>query len=300
MNTPLVSIIIPTFNRAHLIGETLDSVLAQTYTHWECIVVDDGSTDATAELLADYCKKDVRFQYHHRPTNRRKGANACRNYGFELSKGNYINWLDSDDLLSKNKLENQLDEVKDDIDIITCKWSVKQGDILIDKKNETYKNYHNGINLLNDFGKYDTYFPIHAYLIKRQLILISGNWDERLRINQDGELIARLLNKCEKIAFSKNSFVVYFKNESEVSVSSYTNAKLNDLVFTWKIIEKNLNNSNALASSYLAFFKFKIFKLMLHRDKWILIKNFYFFRKQFLRKIQIIIKAKIAAYFHEK
>ena len=69
---PLVSIIILTYNRAHLIGETLDSVLAQTYTHWECIVVDDGSTDATDEVLATYVEKDSRFQYHHRPKDRQK------------------------------------------------------------------------------------------------------------------------------------------------------------------------------------------------------------------------------------
>ena len=64
MHTPLVSIIIPAYNRAHLIGETLDSVLAQTYINWECIVIDDGSNDNTSELLAEYCKKDNRFQYH--------------------------------------------------------------------------------------------------------------------------------------------------------------------------------------------------------------------------------------------
>lgn len=108
MATPLVSIIIPTYNRAHLIGETLDSVLAQTYTNWECIVVDDGSTDDTSELLNNYCKKDTRFQYHHRPANRPKGANACRNYGFELSKGEYINWFDSDDLMHYDKLKLQI------------------------------------------------------------------------------------------------------------------------------------------------------------------------------------------------
>lgn len=96
---PLVSIIIPTYNRAHLIGETLDSIKAQTYKNWECIVVDDGSTDNTDTILAKYVEKDNRFQYHQRPVNRIKGANACRNYGFELSKGEYINWFDSDDIM---------------------------------------------------------------------------------------------------------------------------------------------------------------------------------------------------------
>ncbi|UBZ07455.1 glycosyltransferase [Salegentibacter mishustinae] len=102
---PLVSIIIPTYNRAHLIGETLESILAQTYTNWECIVVDDGSTDYTDELLEFYRKKDHRIQFHHRPPNRRKGANACRNYGYELSQGDYIQWFDSDDVMFINHLE---------------------------------------------------------------------------------------------------------------------------------------------------------------------------------------------------
>lgn len=95
----LVSIIIPTYNRAHLIGQTLDSVCAQTYEHWECIVVDDGSSDYTKELLAFYTEKDARIQYHNRPSDRPKGANACRNYGFELSTGKFIQWFDSDDLM---------------------------------------------------------------------------------------------------------------------------------------------------------------------------------------------------------
>lgn len=82
---PLVSIIIPTFNRAHLIGETLDSVLAQTYPNWECIVVDDGSTDNTDEVMAEYMARDARFQYHHRPEDRLPGGNAARNYGVEFS-----------------------------------------------------------------------------------------------------------------------------------------------------------------------------------------------------------------------
>lgn len=112
MQNPLVSIIIPTYNRYHLIGETLDSVLAQTYTNWECIVVDDGSTDETDSLLGEYCVKDGRFQYHHRPSNRVKGANACRNYGFEISKGEFVNWFDSDDLMDKDFIKVKVLKIK--------------------------------------------------------------------------------------------------------------------------------------------------------------------------------------------
>jgi len=99
MNLPLVSIIIPTYNRAHLIGETLDSISNQTYQNWECIIVDDGSDDATQEVVSRYVVKDNRFKFYNRPFEMQKGACSCRNYGFELSKGYYINWFDSDDIM---------------------------------------------------------------------------------------------------------------------------------------------------------------------------------------------------------
>ena len=86
MNTSLISIIIPTYNRAHLINDTLNSIIAQTYTNWECIVVDDASTDNTASILEGYINKDSLFQYNIRPNIKPKGANACRNFGFEISK----------------------------------------------------------------------------------------------------------------------------------------------------------------------------------------------------------------------
>ena len=108
---PLVSIIIPTYNRAHLIGETLDSVLAQTYTNWECIVIDDGSTDNTAEIVQNYLDTDPRFQYHTRPSTRSKGANTCRNYGFELSRGEFVNWFDDDDIMLEHFLQTKISNI---------------------------------------------------------------------------------------------------------------------------------------------------------------------------------------------
>lgn len=107
-NNPLVSIIIPTFNRAHFIGETLDSVLAQTYDNWECIVVDDGSSDNTKEIVNAYVKKDTRFQYFIRPNIHKHGGNGARNYGFKQSKGAFIIWFDSDDLMLPQHIERKV------------------------------------------------------------------------------------------------------------------------------------------------------------------------------------------------
>lgn len=147
MPNPLVSIIIPTLNRAHLIEETLDSVLAQTYQNWECIVVDDGSTDNTAELMEAYNAKDSRFQYHHRPEDSLPGGNAARNYGFEISNGDYIQWFDSDDLMMPNFLEFKISHFPKQTDLLITsgyEWNPslnKKGHVSIAIENDLFTDY---------------------------------------------------------------------------------------------------------------------------------------------------------------
>ncbi|UPZ16048.1 glycosyltransferase family 2 protein [Flavobacterium humidisoli] len=108
-NDPLVSIIVPVFNRAHLIHETLSSVLLQTYSNWECLIVDDGSTDDVKGEVDKYASKDSRFKFFSRPNDKRKGANSCRNFGVNISKGEFFLFLDSDDLLKDDCLEKRLE-----------------------------------------------------------------------------------------------------------------------------------------------------------------------------------------------
>ena len=109
MASPLVSIIIPVYNRATLIGETLRSVQAQTYLEWECILVDDGSTDNSVAIISAFAKADERIHLYHRPDTLIKGADACRNFGFAQSRGIYVNWFDSDDLMLPMHLEKKVD-----------------------------------------------------------------------------------------------------------------------------------------------------------------------------------------------
>ncbi|MFI1745812.1 glycosyltransferase family 2 protein [Thalassobellus sediminis] len=112
LESDLISIIIPTYNRAHLINETLDSILMQTYKNWECIIVDDGSSDNSDDVIKRYIKKDSRFISFKRPNNKLKGANACRNIGLEKANGNYIVFFDSDDLMTPNHLEIKYHGIK--------------------------------------------------------------------------------------------------------------------------------------------------------------------------------------------
>lgn len=117
---PLVSIIIPAYNRADLIGETLESFLAQTYKNWECIVVDDGSTDNTKEVVQKYVEKDSRIKLFDRPPAHNSGGNGARNYGFKVSKGDYVQWFDSDDLIIPISLERFIHNFDDRYDLIVA------------------------------------------------------------------------------------------------------------------------------------------------------------------------------------
>ncbi len=103
----LVSIIIPSFNSERFIAETLESVSAQTYMNWECLIVDDGSEDDTIGIIQEFCNRDKRFRFYsrHRPP---KSASTCRNIGLEYSKGEFVVFLDSDDILIPNCLETRL------------------------------------------------------------------------------------------------------------------------------------------------------------------------------------------------
>jgi glycosyltransferase involved in cell wall biosynthesis len=100
----VASVIIPAFNRVHLLAETLDSIIAQDYNHWECLVIDDGSTDGTQDLILQYEQRDPRIKFFERPLNRAKGANACRNIGLEKAQGECIIFFDSDDLMTPNHI----------------------------------------------------------------------------------------------------------------------------------------------------------------------------------------------------
>ena len=102
----LVSIIIPCYNKAAFLAETLQSVLNQTYTEWECILVDDGSTDDTPAVAKAYFEKDTRFRYF---LKKNEGVSCARNFGIEKAQGDFIIFLDADDILADFSLLKRLE-----------------------------------------------------------------------------------------------------------------------------------------------------------------------------------------------
>ena len=121
--TPLVSIVIPTYNHAHFLGRALQSVLDQTYSNWEAIIIDNHSTDNTDEIMANYT--DARFVYLKIHNN--GVIAASRNAGIKAAKGEWIAFLDSDDWWTINKLQACFDSINDKVDLIYHQLEIVDG-----------------------------------------------------------------------------------------------------------------------------------------------------------------------------
>lgn len=188
---PLVSIIIPLFNRADMVKETLNSVIAQTYAHWEALVVDDGSDDNSQQVIESFVTQDerIRFFQRHRPP---KGANTCRNIGIENAKGEYLIFLDSDDWLAPWCLEQRVKIMlnNDALDfgvfqmLIVDEYKPKRGKLF---NTDSYEKD------LYRFFRIDTVWAITGPIWKKKVLQELNGFDESLACWQDLELNLRAL-----------------------------------------------------------------------------------------------------------
>ncbi|MCB0820960.1 MAG: glycosyltransferase family 2 protein, partial [Bacteroidetes bacterium] len=109
----LVSVIVPCHNYGHFLSETLDSLIAQTYPHWECLVIDNGSEDNTVEVAKQYMQADKRFVIYSIPLST---TSRTRNFGIARSKGQFVLFLDSDDQIAASKLEKSIKILSEHVD----------------------------------------------------------------------------------------------------------------------------------------------------------------------------------------
>ncbi|WP_439475776.1 glycosyltransferase family 2 protein [Algoriphagus formosus] len=254
MPFPLVSILIPNFNKAAYLAETLDSVLAQTYNHWECIVVDDHSSDASWEILETYEKRDLRIKIYKRPEERIKGGSVARNYAFEMSKGDYIQWLDSDDVIHPKKIQDQLNDLlgNDEVFVSISNWdwlehlsghhSGKLEDFNLERKiSSRWKNYpSNGLSLILWLFKNNLFIPPHAYFMDRRIVLRSGLWQDDINKNQDGEFMLRVLLKGGQIVFNDSIYAYYRRPDSTHLSKQATLRSYQDWFRSLKLGDQNI------------------------------------------------------------
>lgn len=249
---PLISIIIPTFNRADLISETLESIIAQTYTNWECIVIDDGSTDATNLILSNFEKKDNRIKYFRRPENKMKGPSSSRNYGFELCLGEFVQFFDSDDIMHPKHLQYKIENIGD-ADFIVCKH--KEFNEFFDQKLfliEDLALIHEEENVFEAFvtGRFQMMMvaPMWKYSILKKHMPIRVD----LHILEDHELYARILFESKSCKVL-NIILIFYR----IGLPSSTNSFYKDIGYGLdsyleaKSTVLRLSNTNEIKHSIL-------------------------------------------------
>lgn len=208
MAQPFVSILIPAFNAQSSIRETLLSACAQTWPHKEIIVVDDGSSDQTFETVKSLHLKDVRAYKQDQ-----QGAAAARNAAYALCKGDYIQWLDADDILAPDKIEQQIKTVQLTNNRRTL-FSSAFGQFMYRPSRATFVPSA----LWTDLSpaewllyKLETnaWMQTACWLVSRELSELSGPWDTRMAWDDDGEYFCRVLLHSDKICFVSQSKVYY-------------------------------------------------------------------------------------------
>jgi len=206
--TPMVSILIPAYNAETWIGDTIQSALAQTWPRKEIIVVDDGSKDATAAVARQFASRGVVVV-----SKENQGAAATRNHAFQLSQGDYIQWLDADDLLAPDKIERQLAALHDGDTkrtLLSSSWAYFN-----------FRTHHARFAptslwddlspaewLLRKMGE-NLHMQTATWLTSRELAEAAGSWDTRLLSDDDGEYFCRVLLASTGTRFVPQSRMFY-------------------------------------------------------------------------------------------
>ncbi len=207
VGNPLVSILIPTYNSASYINATLESALGQSWRNIEVIVVDDGSTDDSVDHIRRFEQRGVRLIQQ-----RNSGAAAARNRAFSASSGEFVQFLDADDLLSPQKIEQQLERLSAQPSCVaSCAWGrfTRDGSDYNPNPEPVWRDLPAldwlALSRADGLGMM---FPA-IWLIPRDLIIAAGPWNEDLSLNDDTEYFTRLLTRVERVLFTPNATAFY-------------------------------------------------------------------------------------------
>lgn len=185
---PIISIIVPSYNKELYISETLFSVISQTYTNWELLVIDDVSTDTTSDIVNAIKKTDSRIVFHTNNVN--KGANFCRNFGLKMAKGKFIIFLDADDILEKRCLEKRLKQIEN----TNTDFVVFTMQVFLKKVGDSISTWEpNSKNPLNDFLFHKLPWQTMQPIWKIDFLRSLGGFNEEFKRMQDVELHTRAL-----------------------------------------------------------------------------------------------------------
>lgn len=216
MSIPVFSIIIPTYNRAQLVCRSIKSVQNQIYKNWECIVVDDSSTDNTSGIVQQFSKQDPRIKYLQ--NQRSRGAQGARNTGIQNAQGQWILLLDSDNEIEPDYLYQiyVYSETHPDVDIITNYLR-----IILPDGTESHTEWETSGNILNDLLQGNTYVDNSSACIRKTILNNIGLLDEKCPSYQEWDTHIRIA-QVGRYGCVKKHLTKYYEHQG-LRVSSCTN-----------------------------------------------------------------------------
>lgn len=247
-NNPEVSVIIPTYNRAHLIKRAIQSVLNQTYQNFEIIVVDDGSTDNTEEEVKNLNNQKIRYIRY----NENKGAASAKNTGIKVARGDYIAFQDSDDEWLPNKLQRQVEVFKNsplEVGVVyTGSWRIRNNEriyrpLFTGKKREG--NIHNEL-----FEGRITAVAAPITVVRKECFNRLGLFEERLPSFSDWELWFRI-SKYYEFKYIDEPLVTQYYTPGSISEDPNAYIEARKLILE-KYLEEFKRNKKSLSKYFLA------------------------------------------------
>lgn len=198
--TPLVSILIPAYNSQQWIADTIRSALEQTWPRKEIVVVDDGSSDGTLEIARRFASPTLQVA-----TQLNQGAAAARNTAFSLCQGDYIQWLDADDLLAPDKIEKQMAvraRCAGNRPLLSCAWGhfIKHPGKARFTPSPLWCDL-NPVEWMLRKMEHGAYMLSTSWLVSRELTEAAGPWDTRLCVDDDGEYFCRVILASDSVHF---------------------------------------------------------------------------------------------------
>jgi glycosyltransferase involved in cell wall biosynthesis len=229
---PQVTIVMPVFNGEKYLREAIDSVLAQTYTNFEFLILNDGSTDSTQQIIESYTDERIRALYHDN-----MGVAKSLNRGLELAKGQFIWRHDADDICLPEQLQNQMEflEAHPDYALVSTQiaFMTDRGKIAYDYKQPKDHYFNNSDFVKVERSQFNPYSPItHAtVLVKKEVFDTVGFYRTDFKTSEDTDLWLRIIEHYDAAVLNYCSYYVRLNATSATQVYKSTNTFYRDLAF---------------------------------------------------------------------
>lgn len=245
-NSELVSIIIPLFNMENKIGNCLESIFAQSYLNYEIIIVDDGSIDQSKSVVDQIVKQSTKVKYFYQEN---KGVSNARNKGIALSKGQFILFVDADDIISPDFIENLVINYEEEDDIVLCGLT---------KICPDSKRYITAVPKVGSFSREQVFHDFLLYqkrdgfygfvcskLIKSEILKINDIWfDENIKLSEDLNFFIQYYSYCKRFKFINNNNGYYYAEN--INSNSKINVDYIQLIGIYIELKNTLQKNNSL------------------------------------------------------